>query len=51
MIVVLVLRLQYKVQRWVQNQNELVIESVRCELERYVTPSRLPAVLCVFCAG
>jgi hypothetical protein len=38
-------------QRWVRNQNELVIESVGCEFERYVTPSPLPAVQCVFCAG
>jgi len=49
--VVWVLRLQCKVKRSVRNQNELLIEPVRCEFERYVTPSPLPTVQCVFCAG
>ena len=46
-----VLRLQYKMKRSVRNQNELLIEPVHCEFERYVTPSLLPTVRCVFYAG
>ena len=41
---------QYKMQRSVRNQNELLIESVRCEFERFVTPTPLPTAWCVFCA-
>jgi hypothetical protein len=41
---VCVLSLQYKIQRSVQNQNEVLIESVRCDFECYVTPSLLLTV-------
>jgi len=37
-------RLWCELQGSVRNQNELLTESVRCEFERYVTPSPRPTV-------